>query len=511
MRILAISPMHDASVAVVSNGKVEAYFKEERLSRRKHDPNPYLAFEMAMCNLLGPIDLVVFAPPVSSPTSNISNWSDIVRKRLGLIEMEDFGNDHHLQHAYLAKINSGWRECAVIVVDRVGSLRANNSLEAETIFEFRGLQHRILQANTWRIGTNDMSIVRAYEAAGSAMGVGILDGGKVMGLSGWGDGTINERLWDGEWNTANFTTTGSEVMDRIKFVGEKEHSSVDRDNYKHLAKLAAWVQNETQQAMKALVQKCIDNGLYKICITGGYGLNIVTNSYLVEQFPNAKFYFEPMADDSGNSIGAALYMHDTLKKTISKPVGVKIHGVGIQSVNTDKKTSVVEIAKLLQDGTSVGIVQGKAEAGPRALGNRSLLFNALLHDAKDRVNKIKNREWYRPFACMVLEDEASRWFLNLKVDKNMTRSYVATDYARKIISGVIHVDGTCRVQTVDRNDGVLYELLTEFKKLTGQGVLLNTSLNLAGDALVETVEDAKKMVDDSSLDLVWFPEYNCYY
>ena len=512
MRVLAISPMHDSSVAVVNNGAVESYFKEERLSRVKRDPNPYLAFDQAVQNLQGPVDAVVFAPPVSHQAANGAFWNDIVRKKLRIDEMIDFGREHHLQHAWLARVNSGWDHCAVIVVDRVGSITADGSIEGETVFEFRGLEYIKTVSNTWRPGTNDITITRAYEAAGTAMGVGLLDGGKVMGLSAWAKDHPKKSLWNQKWAEDQFLIKNSDLMCPVEFINQQRHAAVTKQNYLPLAGLAQWVQQETQRAMASLVANCLDKGINRICITGGYGLNIVTNSWLTEKFPDVEFYFEPMADDSGNSIGAALYWHDTQQQKISDPLkNIFIHGTGIGYVPTGKSMTLPEVVSKIHQGASVGIVQGHAEAGPRALGNRSLLFSPLLPDARDIVNAIKKREWYRPFACVVLEDEAAVWFSDLKTDTYMTRSYTATQFAKKTIPGVIHVDGSCRVQTVTLTDGVLYDILKEFKALTGHGVLLNTSLNLAGEPLVETAEQAMHMVDNSDLDMVWFPDCLSYY
>jgi carbamoyltransferase len=139
------------------------------------------------------------------------------------------------------------------------------------------------------------------------------------------------------------------------------------------------------------------------------------------------------------------------------------------------------------------------------LGNRSILFDARNPDAKDIVNNIKKREWYRPFAAMVLEEDFSKYFETLGLNKSefMTVSFTAKDNS---IPGVTHVDNTCRVQTVSENIPHIYELLQEFKKQTGTSVLLNTSFNLAGEPLVDTFEDAVRTFNESDLDVLWFPE-----
>jgi carbamoyltransferase len=128
-------------------------------------------------------------------------------------------------------------------------------------------------------------------------------------------------------------------------------------------------------------------------------------------------------------------------------------------------------------------------------------------NAKEIVNKIKKREWYRPFAGIVLEEDANLYFEmgNIQSSPYMTISFpVKTD----LIPGITHIDGTCRIQTTSKQDGYLYELIQEFKKLSGVGMILNTSFNLAGEPLVETPEDAMKTIDNSDLDYLWFQETN---
>ena len=148
-----------------------------------------------------------------------------------------------------------------------------------------------------------------------------------------------------------------------------------------------------------------------------------------------------------------------------------------------------------------------SEAGPRALGNRSILYDARDKNAKEVVNKVKKREWYRPFAASVLKEYAGYYFdmMSMSECPYMTNSYnVISDR----IPGVVHVDNSCRVQTVDNDIPHFYNLLKEFKKITNTSVLLNTSFNIAGEPLVETIEDAIRTFRKSEIDILWFPEIN---
>lgn len=167
-----------------------------------------------------------------------------------------------------------------------------------------------------------------------------------------------------------------------------------------------------------------------------------------------------------------------------------------------------EVVNHLIDGKIVAIFQGKGEWGPRALGNRSILFDPRNPDAKDIVNKVKKREWYRPFAGTILLEYANDYFhmLTIKESPWMSFAVKAKEKAIDEVPGIIHVDFTCRIQTVTREQNKnYYELIEEFNKETGVPILFNTSFNLAGEPLVETLEDAKGVVERSDIDYLYIP------
>ena len=168
-----------------------------------------------------------------------------------------------------------------------------------------------------------------------------------------------------------------------------------------------------------------------------------------------------------------------------------------------------EAVKILLDQKPLVIFQGDSEWGPRALGNRSILFDPRNPNAKDIVNKVKRREWYRPFAGTILLEYVNDYFEMLTIKESPYMSYAipAKQKAKDEVPGIIHVDGTCRIQTVTRKQNKhFYDLIEEFYKQTGVPILFNTSFNLAGEPLVETLEDAKDTVNRSDIDLLYTPE-----
>ena len=155
------------------------------------------------------------------------------------------------------------------------------------------------------------------------------------------------------------------------------------------------------------------------------------------------------------------------------------------------------------------IFQGKLELGPRALGNRSIIADPRMEDGKDKVNIVKNREWYRPFACSILEEHAHDWFEmgRLKSSPWMSYAIQVKENKWKQIPAVIHEDGTCRLQTVNKEQNPLYyDLISEFYKQTNIPLILNTSFNLAGQPIVFNPAQAVDVFLSSELNFVYFPE-----
>tara|TARA_R100001086_G_scaffold245828_1_gene177267 strand:- start:915 stop:1799 length:885 start_codon:yes stop_codon:yes gene_type:complete len=288
----------------------------------------------------------------------------------------------------------------------------------------------------------------------------------------------------------------------FKGMKSKIAKEITPKNFKFYADPCQHVQLETQQEALDLIKKWVEvTGIKNICIGGGYGLNVVANSYYVKHLPDCNFYFDPLADDTGTSIGAARFLYHQItqdhKRYSSKNNFYHFYENCFNQYG--KKASLKDVVKLLIQQQAVGLFEGFPEAGPRALGHRSLLLDPRNPKGKDIINVIKKREWYRPFAGVILKEHFDKYFhtLGLKESAYMTLNFKCKQ--PKKIPAIVHVDNTCRVQTVDR--GCLYDILTLFYKETGCPILLNTSLNLAGQPLVQTKTEAK-----DSFDRVYFVE-----
>lgn len=168
-----------------------------------------------------------------------------------------------------------------------------------------------------------------------------------------------------------------------------------------------------------------------------------------------------------------------------------------------------EVAKLLKENYIVSIFNGRSESGPRSLGNRSILFNPSFSDNKKRVNKIKGREHFRPLAASIIQNEVNEWFdiRNISESPFMTYSFKVNPMKKNLISSVIHVDDTCRLQTVSEHQNFcFFTLLKNFFDQTQIPLLGNTSFNLSGYPIVENIEDALETLYNSDIDFLYFPE-----
>ena len=380
-----------------------------------------------------------------------------------------------------------------------------------------------------------VTITKAYEAVTIFLGWHPIEAGKTMGLAPYGkqNPKMPQLFQNGRGNRDIFIPlypSKSEIDPRSNPIFKRSRDpNIFHKNPNELleieADLAWQIQNDTQEEIAKLIEKSMDlTGLNKICIAGGYGLNCVTNYFIKKKFPNIEIYHEPIAHDGGTAIGAAKIQYHSLKNNFSKKKQTSIY-LGPKYSIKQLKTSIKSynnmfniydikpknVAKLISENNIVTIFQGRSEAGPRALGNRSILYNPTDPNGKDFVNKVKKREWFRPFAGTVLLEKANEWFDMAGLEESPFMMYAMDVWPDKqeTIKAITHVDGTCRIQTVtEEQNPHYYKLIQEFEKITGVPILFNTSFNLAGDPLVETIEDALETMIKSEMKYMYVPELN---
>jgi len=531
MRTFGISRVHNSSVSILEDGDLTFHLENERLSNIKYDGYPFHVLE-SIKHIPDHICLAgVGKTPNGECFSDDDMYSIFIKHRHANdnIETHDFWNIHHKLHAAHAFYNSGFDEALCIVKDGMGSeVKLNNKnflpgsygREISSTFlasypdNFIEIDKHIavpFECNMFQNGirvSNNLSEAMAFQIVSKHFGFHSLDAGKVMGMSSYGklDSNIPPIYKDGFINNELFSLRGDlrksylNVNNFPYLKGEEEYIKFN---------LAYKLQKETQEEVGRYILKMIEKtGCKNVCLSGGFFLNCVANYYYLSILPkNINLYIEPVSNDAGTSIGAAKYFwHSKTKSTDIKKLNSLYLGGQYNIPKEGKPTSYEEVCNLLISGKIVAIYQGRSESGPRALGNRSILFDPRNPNAKDIINRIKRREWFRPFAGTIIEEYASQYFDMRGLNESPFMMYAVKVLTDKI-PGITHIDNTCRIQTVNQNqNNHFYNLILKFYEKTGIPILFNTSFNLAGECMVETPDDAIKTLRKSEIDYLYFPE-----
>jgi carbamoyltransferase len=558
--ILSINPGHNGSAALLVDGEVAYYLEEERLTRAKYDGNPF----RAMLDIMSKwhVDLLIIAGTGQEdhrlPWTGEDAYTALVRKFFPNVKVEKAGSEHHLGHVSDAFYNSGFEKAIALVVDGAGSLK-KEKLDEEGKYTAEGFEtesiwvceypskfsvlRKVYGSNMGpKIGNQvfdfdggAVTITKAYEAVSEYLGFGFIEAGKTMGLAPYGE--YDEKipvLFNGNRGSKDVfvpSYPAGAYIDQNRFpqfLRESEPKEWHKDSSKltDIEKNLAWrIQQDTQRLVGDYIENAVNatnREIKNIVIAGGYGLNCVANYYLKKRFPELNFYVAPIAHDGGTAIGLAKFIwhssqnDDTIRPQKSIYYGPEYSKEFLEAVLDSNKESIKvtsttkeEVAQLIADRNIVSIFQGRSEAGPRALGNRSILYDARDPDGKDKVNEVKGREWFRPFAGSVLLEDANDWFDMAGLEESPFMMYAVNVAADKVtdIPCVTHVDETCRVQTVsEENNKHFYELIKAYKDITGVPVMFNTSFNLAGEPLVENLLDALNTLYRSKLKYLYLPE-----
>lgn len=552
MIILGINSSHNASMCLLENDKIIFNIELERLNNIK-----YGSFSLSYINLIKnftkKVDYIAIAGiyPMDKAYKSIEleEFNPYVSSVFGIdksfylngLEMFDFTYDHHLTHASCAFYNSGFEEALCIVKDGIGSFynfennenfknivaKENNTsfvcsypnkfdIIDKSLFVFDN-KLKLLNLNKYYINnttylTNSMSEGMAFGVIAEKFGFNRLDAGKVMGMSAYGsdDNTIPPMYKNKKINDELFMQNSkNEVFFNYQVT----------DDFNQRANIAYALQKESEKNIYEYIISMIEKTNQKnICLTGGFFLNCVANYKILQKLPSdINLYVEPISSDAGTAVGAAKYLYHSLTKNkkINKQQHIyygfsnKFKKQYFKNVKIIKNVLEKDVAKLLADRKIIAIYQGNSESGPRALGNRSILYDPTDLNGKNVINKIKKREWFRPFAGSVLFESAKEWFDLDKLEESPFMMYAVNTLKekQKEIPAIVHVDGTCRIQTVkEKQNKIFYNLIKEFYNLTNVPILMNTSFNLAGDCIVETVPQALNTLKNSEIDYVYFPE-----
>lgn len=430
---------------------------------------------------------------------------------------------HHLSHAASAFLLSGLDEACVLTVDGKGDKTSATIYRGDA----DGALH-LLRAS----GSRD-SLGCFYQAITEALGFVPIDSEyKTMGLAALADANGGGRLFDGvvrcedgvfraddKWefrcyNRANpdrrLPNPMNSVTQSVAYARHLEHMTPEQFAYA--------AQAHFEENMLAYVRDAMAiAGCNSLAAAGGGVLNVKANRRILDELQPDRFFIFPDAADSGNAAGAAL-MALRLEGAVAAPLRLPMPYFGsdfspesiealLMSASDIEATKCgpSDIAHALARGEVVGAFQGRMEAGPRALGNRSVLADPRDASVKDRINGLlKGREPFVPFAPIVMEEEASRYWSGPIDYRHMTFAVNANEYAHEKIPAVVHVDGSMRPQVVAASDNpLLHSLLEAFRDLSGVGVILNTSFNRHGLPIVGSPEDALLHLRQGWVDSLW--------
>lgn len=337
--------------------------------------------------------------------------------------------------------------------------------------------------------------------------------GKVLGYQSYGTcrpdwyGPIKS-FYLSKPNFKNYKKLIKKLGRKIGLVFDDSNKISGEDAYN----LAATSQRVFEDIFFELAGEWIEKYDLPICMSGGCALNIVLNSAVKKRY-GRQVFIGCAPNDSGIATGMMLHcMKPSVAYDVST-LGIKIVDEHIlpREIVGRKATpvSISEIVDRLCENKIIGIVQGRSEHGPRALGNRSIICSSLSGDMKDILNKkVKNREYYRPFAPMVRLEDVSEYFELEESSEYMSFCVNVKEEFTNVLLSVTHIDGTARVQTIRREQNeLMYDILSEFKDRTGIGVLVNTSFNVNGLPILSSYSDALKVFDTTELDCLYLDGY----
>lgn len=559
MYILGISCFyHDSSAALLKDGKIVAAVQEERFTRKKHDTSfplnainyclesqgikiedidyigfyekPFLKFERLLYQ-----HLEMFPRSYKTFLANMPSWFKeklriikIVKKKLKY-KKDILFVEHHMAHAAGSFLPSPFEEAAVLTVDGVGEWTT-------TSYGFaKGNNINLIKEIKF-----PSSLGLLYSTITAYLGFSVNNSEyKVMGLAPYGN--MNKETnpyYQKLKEVIDVKEDGSYRLNMDFFIYHYKNKMPSKKLCKLLGSSIRSPESDLSQrhkdiaaALQIILEEVMTkmlNNLYKktkcenLIIAGGIGLNSVYNGKILKNTKFKNFWCQPDPGDGGTSIGTALYIYNSILKKRREYqlndayLGPKFSREEIKEfleenniVHTefkDRNELIKKTSKLIYQNNVIGWFQEGMEWGPRALGARSILSNPCEKNMQEILNlKVKHREKFRPFAPVVCEDDAEKYFecdnpIPIPTDF-MLMVYPIKEQWKEKIPAVTHIDGSGRLQTIRRNQNSLYyDLIKEFGKLSKIPILINTSFNIRGEPIVCTPHDAYKCMMGTGID-----------
>lgn len=545
MKILSIHLGHHSSICILSGGSITFYQVDERLSRIKNHRYCEKVIDYLIENENLTFDFIVITF-LSGNDERYDYWRE--REYADRI-VEGFKQDkrfkwknivvdtinHHKFHAYASFFSSPLEEALCFVLDGAGSLidgvvadgirwHQGALRETESVYILSKNKKIINISNdpkTARLQTTfDQEVFKNYfhkDVAFPIVQEKYERNKKQYNVPNLRISNEKSVGWEFEDKTVELGFEWSEAGKLMGLAPYKNFSHLLSDEWRGKEIEASEVQLTTQKRVIDLMRKYSEKtGIKDIVLSGGYAMNCIANYEYLKELSDLNIYISPIAIDSEISIGAAYYYYlnsQVIGRSDIEPIENLYMMSGSNSYDFGELDAVTvtpdDVAELLTQQKVIALFQGKAEAGQRALGNRSILFDPRNHNGKDIVNVVKKRENFRPFAATVLQEHVHTWFdmRGLTESKFMQYAVECRKGHKDIIPAVLHVDDTCRLQTVtEKQNKHFYNLINCFYKKTNVPMLLNTSFNLAGEPLVQTFEDALRTLNESTIDYLYLPD-----
>jgi len=536
MRVLGINAVfHDPAAAIVVDGNVVAAAEEERFSRRKHGKPcvPFSTWELPEASARWALRFANVAPdaidavaysydPDLAPADGAQLHDNeyealrtyFVRRAPGFLATLLPGLDrarvrfvpHHVAHAASAYLAGPYRDCAVLVMDGRGE--STSALAGVVRNGELEILRRVPLPHSLGLRYEELTMHVGFARSS--------DEYKVMALASYGTPRWRDAMRDAMHHDGDGGFVALPI-DFTQFVAPRADGEPFADAH---ADLAASVQDALQETMLGIARWLhAQTGMDALVMAGGVALNVVANSYVARHGPFAHVWVQPAAGDAGTALGAAMYvaraMGDDVRPMPTAALGREWSDADLRGALDDANVFYTRprdigeaVADVIARDGIVAWFQGRSEYGPRALGHRSLLANPRHADTLRRLNDVKGREQFRPVAPMTLLEKAPELFEGPFPSPYMLFVHTVKPAWADRLRAVVHVDGTARVQTVDRaSEPLVASMLESVERATGVPVVVNTSLNTAGRPMVDSPRDALECFGSAPVDALAIGPY----
>lgn len=535
---------HDSTIAFSPDGERYVSFELERLIKERYFPidyklmthKPYLPEQSDLIaktvaeqikKEFGEESLTIDSLtidqlyPVDSVAANRTDFFNHLKKYFN-INCAPKVIDHHRAHAFSAFYQSPFDEALVVTLDGGGYKADSSGTQYFTVHYMNknGVDRLIVDNNIHICSLYNAFPYLTKDIKGNINSVP----GKAMGMQSYG--CVYDKLYRKlkplfygfDWYYTITKPDGTAVIENDYIYNVVEEIFCQKNIREN--KLEFWQGADLLATVQQLFEEVVIENLkpyvYRynlpIVMTGGGALNVLTNTRIKNEF-KLPVFVPCNANDTGTAVGG---IFDAVKP--KKQINLAFSNFDLFdrdklpeyiSSRNGKLVNNQDLINLIRQGKIIGVVKGKSECGPRALGNRSIICDPSFKNMKDILNqKVKQREWYRPFAPMVLQHEAVEYFVwdNSEAPFMSFSAHVRSKYQDQLAS-VTHVDYSARIQTVNRQDNPWYYTLLNDMKKTGLPVLLNTSFNIRGNPILNTIEDAFYVLDNTELDYLLIENY----